>query len=791
LLVTLTTAQLAHAQVTLNFVNADIDQVAKAIGQATGQTIIVDPRVKGQLNLVADHPMADEKAIKTLEAALRMQGFALLQDHGVMKVVPETDAKLQGVPTYVGNSPVVSGDQVITQVFQLRHESANNLLGVLRPLVSPNNAIAAYPGNNTLVVTDYADNVKRIAAIIAGVDGASTQSDDIVQLKHANVLDLAATLQKLLDPSTIGETDTTLKVTVQADPRTNSLLLRASSESRLHDAEALIAKLDVATREPGNMHVVQLRQADATELAKTLRGMLGQSSGNDSNSSAKNDFNKSDSTDNKYGGGSGGNSSSGSGGSSLAAPLPSGYGGQSGGSSGASGGGSGGSSDVGGVSGGSGGGASSTVAQIQADVATNSLVITASEPVYANLRAVIDQLDVRRAQVYIESLIVELTRSKAEQLGVQWQGLIGSATNTALFAGSNFATTTSQGIVNLTAIGNAAAANGSAAAALASSATLLNNGLNVGLIHKFGNAVGLGALLQALESNSDVNILSTPSVITLDNEDAKVVVGQNVPIVTGSYSQTGSSSSVTPFQTFDREDVGITLHVRPQITQGGIIKLQIYQESSSVVASTASSTSGPTINKRSVHSLVLADDGQIIVLGGLMQDEYDNGNSKVPFLGNLPVIGSLFRTENKDRNKTDLMVFLRPVILRDNQTTHDISMNRYDAIRAETNSYVSDNLNVRDRNFPGVPPAVGPDAPAHGVGSLIPTDGGKAPGSDAGAAGSSASGSNSMGTAMPGPSMQPTSSTDPATQSAITQSPITQSALPASQVPAERIEKRN
>jgi len=787
LFVTLTTVQLAHAQVTLNFVNADIDQVAKAIGQATGQTIIVDPRVKGQLNLVADQPMADEKAIKTLEAALRMQGFALLQDHGVMKVVPETDAKLQGVPTYVGNSPVVSGDQVITQVFQLRHESANNLLGVLRPLVSPNNAIAAYPGNNTLVVTDYADNVKRIAAIIAGVDGASTQNSDIVQLKHANVLDLASMLQKLLDPTTLGETDTTLKVTVQADTRTNSLLLRASSEARLREAEALIAKLDVATREPGNMHVVQLRQADATELAKTLRGMLGQSSGSDSNSTAKSDFNKSDSSS---GAGSGGSSSSGSGGSSLAAPLPSGYGGQGGGGgggggggSGGAGGGSGGSTDVGGISGGSGGNASSVVAQIQADTATNSLVITASEPVYANLRAVIDQLDVRRAQVYIESLIVELTRSKAEQLGVQWQGLIGSATNTALFAGSNFATTTSQGIVNLTAIGNAAAANGTAASALASSATLLNNGLNVGLIHKFGNAVGLGALLQALESNSDVNILSTPSVITLDNEDAKVVVGQNVPIVTGSYSQTGSSSTVTPFQTFDREDVGITLHVRPQITEGGIIKLQIYQESSSVVASTASSTSGPTINKRSVQSLVLADDGQIIVLGGLMQDEYDNGNSKVPFLGNLPVIGSLFRTENKDRNKTDLMVFLRPVILRDNQTTSDISMNRYDAIRAETNSYVSDNRNVRDLNFPGVPPAVGPDAPAHGVGSLISTEAGHAPGSDAGAVGSAvgsnATGSNSAGAATPA------SAADPATQSA-----ITQSAMPT-QAPAERIEKRN
>ncbi|MGV7246107.1 secretin N-terminal domain-containing protein, partial [Caballeronia sp. M23-90] len=225
----LVTTQLAHAQVTLNFVNADIDQVARAIGAATGKTIIVDPRVKGQLNLVSENPVPEDQALKTLQSALRMQGFALVQDHGVLKVVPEADAKLQGVPTYIGNAPTARGDQVITQVFELHNESANNVLPVLRPLISPNNTIAAYPANNTLVVTDYADNVRRIGSIIAGIDTAAGRQVDVVTLKNANALDVAEQMSKLLDPGSIGSTDATLKVTVTADSRTNSLLLRASS----------------------------------------------------------------------------------------------------------------------------------------------------------------------------------------------------------------------------------------------------------------------------------------------------------------------------------------------------------------------------------------------------------------------------------------------------------------------------------------------------------------------------------------------------------------------------------
>lgn len=706
-------SQAAYAQVTLNFVNADIDQVAKAIGAATGKTIIVDPRVKGQLNLVAERPVPEDQALKTLQSALRMQGFALVQDHGVLKVVPEADAKLQGVPTYVGNAPQARGDQVITQVFELHNESANNLLPVLRPLISPNNTVTAYPANNTLVVTDYADNVRRIAQIIAGVDSAAGAQVQVIALRNANAIDLAAQMQKMLDPGSIGNSDATLKVSVTADPRTNSLLLRASNGARLAAAKRLAQQLDAPSAVPGNMHVVPLRNADAVKLAKTLRGMLGKG-GNDSGSSASsndaNSFNQ-----------NGGSSSSGnfSTGSSGTPPLPSGgLGGSSSSSSGY-----GGSSGSGGGLGSAGllGGDkdksddSQPGGMIQADAATNSLIITASDPVYRNLRSVIDQLDARRAQVYIEALIVELNSTTQGNLGIQWQVasgqfLGGTNLNPGLGLGNS--------IINLTT-GTAGTTNPGLAGNLAT----LGQGLNVGWLHNMFGVQGLGALLQYFAGVSDANVLSTPNLITLDNEEAKIVVGQNVPIATGSYSNLTSGTTSNAFNTYDRRDVGLTLHVKPQITDGGILKLQLYTEDSAVVAGTTTAQTGPTFTKRSIQSTILADNGEIIVLGGLMQDNYQVTNSKVPLLGDIPWIGQLFRSESKVRAKTNLMVFLRPVIISDRSTAQEVTANRYDYIQGVTGAYKSDNNVMRDKDDPIVPPMpIGPSQGGTAAGNLFDLD---------------------------------------------------------------------
>jgi general secretion pathway protein D len=695
-------------QVVLNFVNADLDSVVKAVGQATGKNFVIDPRVKGTVNLVTEQPVSRAQALETLGSVLRMQGYAMVESNGFTKVVPEADAKLQGSPTVIGAGSS-RGDQVVTQVFRLNYESANNLVPVLRPMIAPNNTITAYPANNTLVITDYADNLRRLARIIAAVDAPASGEVELIPLKNAIASDAAVVLQRLLDPSASGGAgggaapggDASLRTSVVAEPRTNSLMIRASSRARVQQARQLIEKLDQPYARPGNIWVVPLKNADAVKLAATLRAIVaadtsfasstqqGGAAGAGANTATSGAFQNQASTQSgQYGGGS---SSSG------------GYGRS--GSSGGSGFGGGGSNAF---------SSSFAVNQqpttggtIQADPTTNALIITASEPVYRNLRAVIDDLDARRAQVYIESMIVEVTATQASELGIQWQGLINSGGNAIGFAGTNFGSG-GKNIINLT--GAIAAINNDSTAGIAAATQLVPDigGLNLGVVNK---AIGLGALLRALGSNDSVNLLSTPNLITLENEEAKILIGQNIPITTGSYAQTGSSASVTPFQTFDRKDVGITLRVRPQITDGGLVKMQIYQESSSVVANTINATQGPTTNVRSIETNVLVDDGQIIVLGGLIEDSYGDGVQKVPLLGDIPYLGALFRYENKNRKKTNLLVFLRPYIMRTAQATDRLTQDRYEYIRGQQQGFVSPNMFVRDKDTPVLPPADAPGAP--------------------------------------------------------------------------------
>ncbi|MGF6472561.1 general secretion pathway protein D [Paraburkholderia youngii] len=589
--------------------------------------------------LVSENSVPQDQALKTLQSALRMQGFAPVQDHGVLKVVLEADTKLQGVPTYVGNAPTARGDLVITQVFALRNESANNLLPVLRSLVSPNNTVAAYPAKNTIVVTDYADNVRRIARIIADFDSAAGQAFAVVPLKNANAIDIAQQMNKMLDPGSIGSTDATRKVSISSDPRTNSLLMRASNTTRLAAAKELAKQLDMPTTMPGNIHVVPLRNADATKLARTLRSMLGKD-GDEGSSGGSNDANSFN--QNSTGGG-----------------------------------------------------------MITADPTTNSLIITAPEATYRNLRAVIDQLDARRARVYIDALIVELNSNTSGNLGIQWQ-----VANDNLFDGTNLAAGTGNSIINLTPAAAAGVGKGLATAP-ASSAAPVQQGPNIGWLHNTFGVQGLGGLLQALSQTADANVLSTPNLITLDNEEAKIIVGDNVPIQTGSDSNLTSGTTSAAFNTFDRADIGLTLHVKPQITDGGTLKLQLYTEDLAIVDGTnnaATNPAGPEFTKRSIQSTVLCDNGEIIVLGGLMQDNYPVSNSEVPLLGDIPWLGQLFRSKQKTRDKTNLMVFLRPVILSDRDTTQAVTANRYDYIQGVQGAYRSDNNIMRDRNDPVVPP---------------------------------------------------------------------------------------
>jgi general secretion pathway protein D len=685
----------------LNFVNADMESVIKAVGHYTGTTFIIDPRVKGTLTLVSEKTLTKAQAFALLTSALRLQGYAVVMGEGYAKVVPEAEAKLQSSPTQVGiGGAKVRGDQIATQVYRLQHESAANLTAVLRPLISPNNSIMADPGNNSLVITDYADNLRRLSKIIAALDGPATGDLDVIPIRNGIASDVATLVTRLMEPAAGGDAG---RVTVLADPRTNSVIVRAPSPARANMAKNLIAKLDQPTAELGNIHVVYLKNADASKVAQTLRAVVSQDAS---------------AVPVQQQGTSGGSIQSTTAGGGTGAG---GLGGQQGQQSSVGMGGTGGTFAQQGqaTSGGAGGGQGSGF--IQADASTNSLIITAPDAVYRNLRAVIDQLDVRRAQVYIEALVVEVTSTDASEFGVQWVGLTGNNNSSYRVGGlQSFSLGgSSNNIVNL-ALAAATGITGTSGSTTGSSGIPTPTGLSIGLFKQVNGELGLGAIAHALESTGHANILSTPNMITLDNELATIKVGQNIPIITGSFT-TGASGASNPFQTVDRKDVGLLLKVRPQISEGGTIKLSIYHENSGIDNS-VSSASGIVTTVRAIESNVLADNGQIVVLGGLISDDESENNEKVRGLGDIPIIGNLFKYRTRNRAKRNLMVFLRPVVVRSKEQNDSLSMDRYEYMRAagEMAQPVNDTVLLKNLGAPVLPNLTNGQPPVGGTMATMP-----------------------------------------------------------------------
>jgi general secretion pathway protein D len=642
--------------ITLNFVNAEIDAVARTLATLSGHNVVVDPRVKGTMNLSSTVAVPPAQALRLFASQLRTQGFALVESAGLYTVLPEAEAKLQSSAVSAGAVPASSG-QIVTQIFKLNHENANNLVPVLRPLISPNNTINVNPGTNALVITDYGDNLQRLGRIIAALDVANATGVEIIRLKHGIAADVAPMLQRLIDsgaaagaPAAQGQTDNGFKTTVLAEVRTNSLIVRAANPARLALTRSLAEQLDQpnatgASAASGNIHVVYLKNADATKLAVTLRAaMTGQGGATSlTNSAAPTPMTNA------------GNST---------AVNPS---------------------------------ATPTGGQVQADPATNALIITAPEPQYRQLRNVIDMLDQRRAQVFVESLIAEVSADKVAEFGVQWMSGTGTGSNTVGLLGTNF----SVGGTNLFSL----------AAGAASGQITPSTGLNFAIGQQRNGVLALGALARFLQSNGDANVLSTPNLLTLDNEEAKIVIGQNVPFVTGQYTANNSNNgAVNPFQTIERKDVGLTLKVKPQISESGTVKLQIFQEVSSIDRK-SESTAGLITNKRSIESSVLVDDGSIVVLGGLLQDDTTNSQEKVPGLGDLPIFGNLFKSEARSRKKTNLMVFLRPVVVRDGAATEALSMGRYEQMRLNQQGFQPTATGALPLNGSAVLPALA--APAN------------------------------------------------------------------------------
>ncbi|MCE2912730.1 MAG: type II secretion system secretin GspD [Rubrivivax sp.] len=632
----------SRAPVTVNFVNADVEAVSRAFAAMIERPIVVDPRVRGQITVYSEQPQSIREAFNSYQSALRGLGFAVVESGGLLKVVPEADAKLQAGTVAVGEVPI-RGDTVITQIFPLRYENPNNLIAVLRPLISANNTINASPGSNALVITDYAENLQRIARMIAALDMPAGTDVEVIPLQHAVAADLAPLVQRLSEGGGAAVVPGAVPglggaaTTVIADSRSNALLVRAANPARMAQIRATIARLDRPANlvgPGGGMWVVYLRNADAVKLAAVVRAAFS-----------------------ALGGGSGGGAA-GASPAPAAAAAPATPGGAS--------------PATAPVTGSAG---PSTGGFIQADPATNSLVITAPEPLYRQVRALIDQLDSRRAQVYIESMIVEVSGGDAADFGFQWLGLLGqSGDKWGLAGGQNFSNPGGPSIVDI----NVAARGGNAVS--------IGQGLNIGLLRDFNGSIGLAAIARMLQTQANTNIVSTPNLMTLDNEEAKIVVGENVPFITGQFTSTGSGGgggAVNPFQTIERKDVGITLRIRPQIGENGAIRMTIFQEQSSVKSDTAAGTTnaGPSTTKRSIEGTVTIDDGQILVLGGLIEDRFITNKSKVPLLGDMPLVGGLFRSESRERRRTNLMVFLRPIVLRDADGANRFSLDRYEQLR--------------------------------------------------------------------------------------------------------------
>ena len=679
----------------LNFVDADIQSVVSALSRVLGRNFVMDPRVKGQITLVSDGEVPSKTAYEMLGSALRMRGFTIVDVGNVSRVVPVADAKLQGGAV----NARAPGGGIATRTFRLAYENAEAMVAVIKPMMAPESSIAAYAANNTLVITDYIDNLERIARIVESIDTPTSLDTDVVKVYNGVAVDIAGLANELLQG---GGNETRRDIVVLADPRSNSVIIRSSSPARTSLARDLIVKLDNSQDDPGNLHVVYLRNAQATYLSGVLRGLLSGDSG--STALGSGDGARAALGAGGMSSGAGGTGAAGSAGrtatssSSGSATSTSGSGTRA--SSGSTGGGSRFGGGAGGSqqgipgSGGVGSAFSANGVTVQADATTNTLIIAAPEPMYRSVRRVIDLLDQRRAQVLVESLIVEVTEQDAAQLGIQWM-----RNNGRFIGGAN--------------LGGGAGLN----TAANNTIDLLPSGLNLGIVDGTttlpggGQTLNLNLLARALQTKGGTNILSTPNILTLDNEAASIIVGKTVPFVSGQYITPGGGGSDNPFQTVTREDIGLQLKIRPQISEGGTVKLDIYQEVSSIDDQN-SGVAGIVTNKRALDTSVLLDDGQIMVLGGLLEDSVTHTSESVPGLGNIPVLGNLFRYDKRQRTKTNLMVFLRPYVIRDANAGRGLTQDRYNFMRTQQSRVQpGKHILLPDMPAPILPPA---DVPVAG-----------------------------------------------------------------------------
>ena len=636
-----------QATITPNYKDADIRQVIEAVGEVTGKNFILDPRVKAQVTMLSAAPMTPDAFYEAFLSILSVYGFVAVPAGDIIKILP--DANARQVPGAENEPGGGRPDDIVTRVIGVQNVAAAQLVPILRPLIPQYGHLAAHPPSNLLIISDRASNVDRMVRIVARIDQAADQDYEVIRLEHASASEIVKIVGALNQGAQQAEGGGGPRVTVVADERTNSVLVTGDKTDRLR-YRALITHLDTPLEEGGDTQVRYLRYTNAVDLATKLQSQYS---------------------------GSGPQAAAAGGGKDAVPPAQRGE------------------------------------VSIWADESTNALIITAPPKTMKSMMQVIDKLDIRRAQVMVEAIIVEVTSDKAAELGVTWA--VGDRDLNNAVGLTKFDSTTGVSGIGGAILGGGGTGGGTGGTGGAGGAgaigSLVGNGLTMGVGRLGGSGLNFVALIEALESDGSSNIIGTPILVTLDNEEAQIEVGQEVPFVTGSFTNTGGNGgggaggSVNPFQTIQREQVGLTLKLTPQINEGNAVRLKIEQEISSILPS--SQAVDLITSNRSINTSVIVEDGGTLVLGGLIQDQVTEKEQRVPILGSIPLLGALFRSNTTTKAKTNLMVFIRPTILRDNvQATFETNA-KYNYIRDQQLATKPEN----PRLMPLTPRPVLPDMP--------------------------------------------------------------------------------
>lgn len=635
----------------VNLQDADIKAFINEVATITDQNFVLDPRINGNVTVISNKALSRDEIYQLFLSVMQVNGIAAIESGTTIKLVPDNVAKQSGVAVDLRGNSV--GETLATRVIYLTNTQAAEVLGVIRPLMPQSAHAAAVPGVNALVLSDRADSLNQLTALIRDLDSNVNDSLHVIPLRHVDaerMMDLISSLVMTTGGGQAQGSSNQLKVI--ADTSSDRLLVKGSPEM-IAKVQEMVNQLDTTpSRRLSGLRVFRLKYASASHIAEMLRGLLANQSINSAGAASSLEaasLNDTPSAGATLTGETGGITTSAA--SSIAA-SPSAAGG--------------GGSDVGG-----------RPFSIIADETQNAVIVNAAPELMFEIEDAVNQLDSRRAQVLIQAAIVEVSGDDATQLGVQWA--LGNANS-------------GYGVVNFNNVG--ASATTLAAAALAGSGAAGAAGISAAASSIVGALVGIGdsrkdsqgntefygAILQALDSSTSANLLSMPSILTLDNEKASILVGQNVPFVTGSFTTSGNNSN-NPFQTIDRQDIGINLNVIPHIGDNGTVRLEVSQEVSSVVPGSTGNASGLITNKSLINTTILADDQQTIALGGLMRDNTTTRQQKVPGLGNVPVIGRLFRSDNDSTQKSNLIIFLQPTILRDGGAVASVTERKFNQMR--------------------------------------------------------------------------------------------------------------